>query len=43
MGDGRAGGRPAIGDGRQAAMPPRADVDGMQFASWKVGHLKVHM
>ena len=43
MRDGRAGGSSVTGVGGQAAMSLTSDVDGMQFVSWKVGHLKVHM
>ena len=43
MGDGRAEGSSAIGDGGQAAVSPTPDVDGLHICTLKVCNLKVCM
>ena len=43
MGDGRAEGLSAIGDGGQAAISLTPDVDGMHVRILKVRNLKVRM
>ena len=44
MGDGRAEGPPAIGDGGQAAISHTSDADGMCFCIFlKIPNLKVRM
>ena len=42
MGDGRAEGESAIGDGGQAAISLMPDVDEDRFSSLKVHNLKIH-